>query len=315
MPSSGTLDLANVRHPWERVVFALSMLANAAVIAGAATLVYLAPEWLPGRPRVSALVDRVRLAAVAAIILLPALGFLRFGRWAEYRENSVRLGRDQVPEIFSILERQCRALGVDPPELYASTLESVGLSTSLDLAGGRRIIVLGPELFQGLERIQDRSDVLEFVLGHELGRLALGHASWWEEIVLGYLKRIPLLRVPLLSVQTASRDRIAARLSPEGIRGLVLVAAGGNLLDHVGVATFVRQVMRDDTPRSWAWVGSLGGDAPHVAQRVRELYLAGFLDLERDLAREGSGRDDALAGGHVSTEGVVGERPQAPTAH
>jgi hypothetical protein len=220
-----------------------------------------------------------------------------------------------VPEIFSILERQCRALGVNPPELYATTLRSVRLSTSLGLSRGRWIIVLGPDLFAGLKTIEDRANLLEFVLGHELGRLALGHASWWEDIMLGYLKRIPVLRVPLLTVQTASRDRFAARLSPEGIRGLVLVAAGGNLLDRVGVATFVRQVMRDDTPPSWAWVGSLGGDVPHVAQRVRELYRAGFLNLERDLAREGSGRDDALAGGHVSTEGAVGERPQSPTAH
>ncbi len=315
MQSSEKLDLAKVRHPLERVVFAASVLSNAAVIAGAAAVVYLAPEWLTARAGVSELVDRVRLAAVAAILLLPTLGLLRFGRWAEFRENSVRLGRDQVPEIFSILERHCRALGMDPPELYASTLESVGLSTALRLPKGRWIIALGPDLFEGMERLQDRADVLGFVLGHELGRLALGHASWWEDLVLGYLKRVPVLRAPLLSVQTASRDRFAARLSPEGIRGLVIVEVGGSLLDRVDVATFLRQVMRADTPRRWAWVGKLWRDGPHVSERIRELYRTGFLDLERDLAWKASGRDDVLAAGQVSTAGAVGEPPHPPTSH
>jgi hypothetical protein len=292
---SGTLDLAKVRHPWERVVLSLSVLANAALIAGVAAIAYLAPEWLSARHRVSALVDHIRLAAVATILLLPVLGFLRHGLWAAFRENSVRLGRDQVPEIFSILERHCRALGVDPPELYASTLEGVGPSTALRMLGGRRIIVLGPDLFTGLKRIEDRADALEFILGHELGRLELGHASWWEDIVLSYLKRIPILRAPLLTVQAASRDRFAATLSPNGLRGLVLLAVGGDLLDHVDAPTFVRQVMREDTPLAWAWMGQLGRERPHIAWRVRELYRAGFLHLERNLA---SGTENALAAEH-----------------
>jgi hypothetical protein len=303
------LQLSKIRHPRERIVFLASVLANIGVIAGAALIIYSAPAWMSEHGRVSEILERVRLAAVAAILLLPVLGFLRLGQWAALRENAVRLGRDQVPEIFSILERHCRVLGVDPPELYVSTLESVGLSAALDLAGKPPVIVLGSDLFAGLERIQERADVLDFVLGHELGRLALGHAGWWEALVLGYLKRIPLLRAPLLTVQTASRDRFAATLSPKGIRGLVLVAAGGDLLGHVDTAAFVRQVMRDDTPAAWAWLGRLRRDGPHLAQRVRELYRSGFLDLERDLA---CGTGDALAAERASTEGAAGHRRYPP---
>jgi hypothetical protein len=278
------LDLAKIRHPREHLVLWGSVLANAAVIAAAVAVVYLAPE-LATRGRVSPLIDRIRLAAVAAILLLPVFALVRRGRSAAICENAVRLGRDQVPEVFAILERHCRALGVEPPELYASAVERVGISASLALGGGRRIIVLGSDLFAGLEKIRDRADVLEFVLAHELGRLALGHASWWDALLLGYLKRIPVLRVPLLTVQAASRDRFAATLSPDVvIRGVLLVAVGGDLLDRVDTAAFVRQVMRDDTPPWVAWLGQLGRDEPHLVHRVRELYLGGFLDLERDLA-------------------------------
>ncbi len=316
MQTWGNLDLAKIRHPEERIVVFRSVVANAALVAAVVALVYLAPTWVTGRAGVSALIERVRLAAIAVIVLLPLLSLMRSGHWAEIRENSVRLGRDQVPELFAILERHCRVLGVEPPELYVSTLERVGISSALALIWGRRrVIVLGQNLFNGVDRIRDRTDVLEFVLGHELGRLALGHAGWREEVLLGYLKRIPVLRMPLLTVQTASRDRFAATLSPGGIRGLVLIAVGGELLDHVDTAAFVRQVMRDDTPERWAWVGKLGRDGPHLAERVRALYRAGFLDLERDLGLTSA--PPAAPGGAVGAAAATSrperEPPRPPT--
>ena len=273
---SATLNLAEIRHPREHVVLALSAAANVAVVAVAAAVVYLAPEWAAGHGRVTALVQRLRLAVIAAILILPFVSLLRLGRWASFRENSIQLGREQVPAIFAVLDRLCRVAGIDPPELYASAMGGVGISTALAL-GGRRIIVLGQDVFQGLERIEDRADVLEFVLGYELGRLVLGHASWWEDLLLGYLKRIPVLRLPLITVQTASRDRFAATLSPGSIRGLVLLAAGGDLLDHVDAAAFVEQILRDPTPARWAWVGKLERGGPHLAARIRALSRAGLL--------------------------------------
>jgi hypothetical protein len=281
----GKLDLTKIRHPREREVLLRSILANAAVVVGAVALVYLAPEYLVGHTRAVRLIERIRVAVAAAIVLLPSLAFLRLGRWAAFRHNSVRLGPDQVPEIYEILERQCRAVGVEPPEVYVSTLPSVGISTALARGRGRRVIVLGKDLFSGLGgKIADRTSVLEFVLAHELGRLALGHASWWEDLLLGYLKRIPVLRMPLLKVQTFSRDRFAATLAPRGIRALVLLAAGGDLLKHVDLRAYLREILRDETPPLWTWVGQLGRDEPHLSHRVHELYRSGFFDLERDLA-------------------------------
>lgn len=285
------VDLARVRHPHERVVLALSVLANAMAVACAIAIIYLAPQWLVSHGRVSELVHRVRLAAIAAVLLLPVLWLLRLGRWATFRESSVRLGRDQVPQLFAILDRHCRQVGVELPELYASTLESVGLSTAMEVARGRGIIVLGPNLFAGLDRVQDRADALAFVLAHELGRLVLGHATWWSDLVLGYLKRIPVLRLPLLTVQTASRDRFAMTVAPESARGFVLLAVGGDLLEHVDVAGFLRQVVAVDTPAAWKLMGELGRDGPFLLHRVRDLYRNGFLDLER------AGRVDAPPAG------------------
>ncbi len=141
------------------------------------------------------------------------------------------------------------------------------------------MIVLGPELFAGLGAMRDRAPVLSFVLAQELGRIALGHASWWEDLLLGYLKRVPALRRPLLRVQTASRDRFALTLAPEGREGLVLLAVGGDLLRYVDADRFVRDLVSDEAPAVWAWMGALGRDEPHLAWRVRDLHRAGLLDV------------------------------------
>jgi len=273
-----------IRHPGERLILLLSALANLAIVAAVVAALLLAPDWLKAHPRVQAVAQRVRGAVVLAVVVLPALSFLRRGRLALVRENSVRLGRDQVPEIFSILEGQCRALGsTRVPELYVSAGATSELSNAMSFHGEMQAIVLGADLFAGLGRIEDRTDAIAFVLGHELGRIRLGHASWWQELFLGYLKRIPVLRLPLLRVQTFSRDRCGALLAPEGIRGLVLQAVGGDLLDDTNVAAYVHQAM--EGPSRWSRLGSLGRAGPHVSSRVRALYHAGFFQLEPDLAR------------------------------
>jgi hypothetical protein len=283
---SATFEVERLRHPRERAVFAASVVVNVAFVVGAITIVSLAPDWLSSHDRVSHFVERLRFFAIALIVLLPLLGILRLGRWAALREDSVQLGRDQMPEIFAILERHCETLGMELPELYISGNESVGMSTALAV-GDHRVIVLGPKLFEGLERLRDRVDVLSFALAYELGRLTLGHATWWADILLAYLKRVPVLRRPLLTVQTYSRDRFALALSPGGIRGLVLDAVGGDILDHVDLATLGRQVTDDDTPRRWRYVGMFGRDRPYLSDRVRELQHAGLLDAQRDVpARE-----------------------------
>src|SRR5690606_33617834 len=117
------------------------------------------------------LVRRIQLTAVAAIFLLPAIGFLRLGRWMTIHLNSVKLGVDQLPEIHAILQRHCRALGIAEPAIYASALPGVGLSNAISLRDGTRAIVLGEKLFDGTQDLSAREDVFAFVIGHELGRI------------------------------------------------------------------------------------------------------------------------------------------------
>src|SRR3989442_7808435 len=100
-----------IRHPGERLILLLSALANLAIVAAVVAALLLAPDWLKAHPRVQAVAQRVRGAVVLAVVVLPALSFLRRGRLALVRENSVRLRRDHVPRVFTPPRRRRRAPG------------------------------------------------------------------------------------------------------------------------------------------------------------------------------------------------------------
>ncbi|WP_242342806.1 M48 family metallopeptidase [Anaeromyxobacter terrae] len=278
------IDLSQVRHPRERRVLLLSAAANLALVAAAVAAILLAPDWLSAHPQAAQLVRRVRGAAVVAVLIVPAMGFLRLGRWMMIHLNSIRLGQDQLPELHAILERQCRALGTPVPALYVSALPSVGLSDALALRSGTRAIVLGEKLFDGVGDIGARRDVFEFVIGHELGRIMLGHASWWSELLLGYLKRIPVLRLPLVMVQTYSRDRMAALLAPGSLAALAMSASGGEVFAQVNVRAYVRDALAPTPRPAPARLGAILRKEPHLADRVRELRRYGFFRPDAELA-------------------------------
>jgi hypothetical protein len=283
----GALDLSHVRHPLERWVLILSALANLALLGAAVTVVLLAPGWLHAHPRAATLVSRIRGAVIVVLVLVPVLAFVRRGRWVFYLENSVRVAPDQLPELFEVFTAHCRALGLPSVTELRISQPFAGLSGALRLHGGSSVVVLGAGLFSGLDAISERLDVLSFVIAHELARIRLGHTSWAQELLLGYLKRIPLLRMPLLSVQTSSRDRVAATLAPGCVRGLICQASGGDILAHLDVASYLREVMAS-TPTRWAQLLSVAGrEGPNVSARVREIYRARFYELDRDLARFG----------------------------
>ncbi len=284
-----TIDLSQVRHPLERRVVIVSAAANLALVAAAVAAILLAPSWLSAHPQAAELVRRVRGAAAVAVLIVPAIGFLRRGRWMMIHLNSVRLGPDQLPELHAILEEQCRKIGMAEPTLYVSALPTVGLSDALALRRGTRGIVLGEKLFDGVADIAARRDVFAFVVGHELGRILLGHAGWWDELLLGYLKRIPVLRLPVVAVQTFSRDRVAALLAPGSLDALALSASGGEIFGLVNVRAYVRDALARRPRPAGARLGAILRKEPHLADRVYELYRYGFFRPDAELAGALSG--------------------------
>jgi hypothetical protein len=187
--------------------------------------------------------------------------------------NSVRLSRAQIPEIYDNFERMCATLGMSRvPELYVSE-SAVDPPAASRSAWHVDYVVLDDRYLQAdLAAVRD---VYRFFLARELGRIHLGHTAWLDDILLAYVVRVPFLRNPLMHVRTYSHDRYAAYLAPDSIRGLVVLAVGRRVLDHVDVDAFVRQAL--ELRGWWARAASLMTGLPRVAYRIQQLERAGLL--------------------------------------
>ena len=69
------------------------------------------------------------------------------------------------------------------------------------------------------------SDAIAFNIGREVGRIRLKHTEWWDELLISYIVRIPVLRTPLMHLRAYSADRYGAFLEPGGIRGLIALSS------------------------------------------------------------------------------------------
>lgn len=271
------VEEARLRHPWEQPIFIASVVLNVGIMLGAFLLLRTAHDWLADHPLAEKGVKYVTGLAAALAFAPPAIVLIRNARLGLVRGNAVRLSRIQIPQIYGILEEHCRRLELDQvPALYLSD-EAIDEPAKAFSVWKHDYIVLTPEF---LERDPERvRDVLSFLLGRELGRIRLGHTTWWYELVLAYVIRIPYLRNPMTHIQTLSHDRYGAYLAPHGIRGLAVQACGRRILSQLNLPDFVRQV--HEHGGFWTILSSIHETRPHVSYRIRALLDAGLLQTGR----------------------------------
>lgn len=271
------IDESRLRHPLERPIFVASAALSVGLAAAAVIVALLGAEWLKAHPVLETHKGTVRLAAVAAVGVVPAAHLLRRLRGIMYLGNSVRLSPEQLPGVHAVLEAHCARLGIAPlPALYlcrSLTGGAVRAFSGLD----RDYVVLGTTLFEIPGG--PGQDVIGFTLGRALGSIRLGHTRWWDEALLFFVARVPGLRNPIRAVRTYSCDRYGAALAPDGIRGLILEAAGPDALPAVNVAAYRRQA-EAFPPGVWGGLIRFCQDPPHVSARIEALHGAGLWRAE-----------------------------------
>src|SRR5215212_8155204 len=108
------MNSLKLRDPYEIPLYVLSVLVNLLIIAlilvGASLLGYL--NALAGEPLSGPVVDVIRVAFVALLLLVPALVFYRQLTRAGIRGSAVRLSRRQFPDIYAVKEDFARKLGL-----------------------------------------------------------------------------------------------------------------------------------------------------------------------------------------------------------
>jgi Zn-dependent protease with chaperone function len=267
---------ARLRDPYEMPLYILSVLANlliiALILAGALLLEFA--NALVGEPLSGPVVDAIRVAFVALLLLVPGLVVYRQLTRAGIRGSAVRLSRRQFPDIYAVKEDFARRLGLRrDPEIYLMSgngaLNAFAASTF-----GYDFVVIHSELFSNT--YEKNKDALAFIIGHELGHLRLGHTRLWYQLSTAYVDRVPLLGGFLSRAREFSCDRHGAYLAPQGEEGLVLLAAGRYVYKQVDIEELLEQARR--FRGFWPEVAQLPQSHPFVVRRIRTLYDLGFFE-------------------------------------
>src|SRR5215213_718923 len=280
------MNRVGLRNPYEIPLYIFSVLANLLIIAfiliGALYLGFL--NALAGEPLSGPLVDAIRVAFVALLLLVPALVVYRQLTRAGIRGSAVKLSRRQFPDIYAVREDFARRLRLErDPEIYLMSgngaLNAFAASTF-----GYDFVVIHSELFSNT--YEKNKDALAFIIGHELGHLRLGHTRLWYQLSTAYVDRVPLLRGFLSRARELSCDRHGAYLAPQGEEGLVLLAAGRYVYKQVDVEQLLEQAKR--FRGFWPTVAQLPQSHPFTVRRIRALYDLGFFEAaSKDRASEG----------------------------
>jgi Zn-dependent protease with chaperone function len=202
------------------------------------------------------------IAAGAGFVLLTQAMFL-----AAIKNRGVKITKDQLPELHARIEKAAERLQLDQvPEAYL--LNERGLFNAFATRFlGRDFIVLYAEL---LEACDESDGSIDFIIGHELGHLALGHLKFAP--VLLPSKAVPLLGQAYSRACEYSCDRagtVVAQRPESAVRGLLVLAAGGRYAKRVNVEQYLEQ--RQESAGFFAGVVELGMSHPFLPKRVGAL--------------------------------------------
>lgn len=205
------------RHPWEigllvLVIFTsvvLYLLAFAIVLAGKASFLWL--------------------SILATPVVLYLLRGLNYG---QQRANGVKMSPTQFPEGYWLVVEAAQRFGLsEVPDAYV--VLGNGLINAFSSGHGfRRYVVVYSDLFEIGGQARD-PEALAFVIGHEVGHIAAGHASYWRQLSQLAMK-LPFLGPTLSRSMEYTADNYGYALRPTGAaRAIGVLSAGKYLLRSV----------------------------------------------------------------------------------
>lgn len=246
-------------HPKERAYFAVRVFFSGLVYA-----VIIAAVIATFRP----------LKFTVPIILIYITLIITLSIWLKrgilvglIKANSIKLNKNQLPEIFQIVEDYCQQLNIQRiPSVYL--LESGGLlnafATKLLY---KNYIVIYSDLLE--EYYEGNPETLEFVIAHELGHIKRNHLN--KEIWLFPSALIPFLALAYSRGCELTCDNIGKALSPKGaVRGILTLSGGKKLKDRINPEEFIAQKYNDKS--FWRWLIEKLSAHPNLYKRMALVY-------------------------------------------
>lgn len=202
-------------------------------------------------------------AAILGVVLLVAqLAFV-----AHLRGSAVRLGPEQMPDLYARVETLSRRIGLARvPDAYV--MQAGGALNAFATQFLRtNFIVLFTEL---LDACGDNAEARDFIVAHELGHLHAGHLRWRWLLLPGLA--FPFLGTAYSRACEYTCDRYGRAASENGERaldGLCILAAGGREGPRVNRRALVAQ--RADLDNVAMKIGQWMSTHPPIAHRLAAL--------------------------------------------
>lgn len=206
--------------------------------------------------------------SIPYVLLIVIILILRNGLLIGYLSgNAIRVNSKQFPDIYNIVDNQSNALGLSSnPKVYI--LQNGGLLNAFVTKFlGTNYIVLYSDIVD--QAYQQDINILEFVIGHELGHIKRKHGI--KKLLL-----LPSMFIPFLSSAYSRAceytcDNIGCALAPEGAKnGILLLAAGGSF-KKVNAVEFINQDNQEDG--FWKWFAEKISSHPDLTKRLKKFKI------------------------------------------
>ncbi len=245
---------AGLRHPRER----RSLWVTLAVVGTAMLLVG---------------VFSLGTALLLALFALWAVGVLTHLNRSRHLGNALRVGANQFPKLAEQIAQAARRVRVPPVQVFVYQEDKIN-AYAFGWAPPHSIAMTSGTV------VSLEEDELRFVVGHEMGHIALGHTRL-TTLIGGLLgaPAIPIVSAGLLLIfqhwsryAEYSADRaglVACGDLDRAIRTLVKLLVGARLAEQVDVGAVIAQSRELD--RRLDALGEAGAMHPYLVHRVRAL--------------------------------------------
>lgn len=215
------------------------------------------------------------ILGIVSIIMLP---FILSYFYAKFISMSVKVTRNNFPEVYDIVEEYSRRLELKKvPNVYIIQGNGI-LNAMASFIPFKQYVVLYADLIEvGYREHHDMASI-RFILGHEMAHIKLKHSTLGYSIKILFANLVPIISSTASRAREYSCDRIAQKLSgSDGIDAMLALSVGKHLYKSVDVDDYIKEAK--GIRGFFVWCNNLASDHPILPKRIQALKM-----------KEGSGK-------------------------
>ncbi|HTF18650.1 MAG TPA: M48 family metallopeptidase [Chryseolinea sp.] len=179
------------------------------------------------------------------------------------RGNSVRITKEQFPEVYEIIEQQANRLEVALPEIYITSGHFNAFVTRFSRS---HILMIYSEVIE--TALKGNYDVLKYVTAHELCHIKQKHLL--KEKYLLPSRLIPFLGLAYSRGCEYTCDRVGFQFSPQGsAEGILIMTTGKEVYEKFNIALHIENSVENEG--FWTWFSEKFLTHPHLYKRLVEI--------------------------------------------